>query len=133
MRHTKQSGWTAAALALTVFAAAPLFADDAKPSNKWRIEISEGANNDGTIRFALTPVGGEATQVQVPIKEGRSEDGVAKDVRDAFIAALPSEQYDVEVDDGEDVLVKLKGQTPKFTVTVLGSDVKGTRVEIERE
>jgi hypothetical protein len=130
MNQIRNIGWAALA---AVLIGAPAVADGVKPSNKWRIEISEGANTDGTIRFALTPVGGEMTQVQVNVKEGRSENDVAKDVRDAFKAALSSEKYDIEIDDGEDVLVKNKGQAPKFTVAFVASDVKGTRVEVERE
>jgi hypothetical protein len=37
-------------------------------SNKWRIEVSEGANSDGEIVFQVKPDGGEAMEVRVPIK-----------------------------------------------------------------
>ena len=43
----------------------------------------------------------------MPIKNGRSENNVAKDVRDGFKSGLSAE-YNVEVDDGEDVLIKAK-------------------------
>ena len=32
---------------------------DARTSNKWRIEFSEGANADGVIMFRVTPIGGQ--------------------------------------------------------------------------
>jgi hypothetical protein len=70
--------------------------------------------------------------VEVPVKKGRSENGVAKDVRDAFVRALPAGLYEVEVDDGEDVLVKNKSSAPEFSVAMTDSTVKGTRVEVER-
>ena len=122
-----------ATLAATVLAGSPAIADDAKPSHKWRIEISEGANSDGNLRFVVTPVGGDITTVDVPIKKGRGENDVAKDVRDGFTRALPAGQYEVEVDDGEDVLVKSKDPNPKFSLSMADSTVKGTRVHVEHD
>jgi hypothetical protein len=126
-------GWAVAALAASVLAGGAVLADDAKPSHKWRIEVSEGANNDGTIRFVVTPVGGELTTVEVPIKKGRGENDVAKDVRDGLIRALPKGVYEVEVDDGEDVLVKSKDPAPKFSLSMVDSTVKGTRIHVEHD
>lgn len=103
-----------------------------KLSNKWRIEVSEGANNDGTILFRVTPKEGTAVDVSVAIKDGRSEDGVARDIRDAFRATLDAKAYHAEVDDGEDVLVKKRGG-PDFEVRLVESTVKGTRLHIEKE
>ena len=50
--------------------AAPL-----KLSNKWRLEVSEGANNDGTLLFRVTPDKGTPQDVMVTLKKGRGEDG----------------------------------------------------------
>ena len=38
-------------------APAPAASPDLKYSNKWRIEVKEGANNDGVARFEVTPEG----------------------------------------------------------------------------
>ena len=126
-------GWAVAAIAASILTGSAAVADDTKPSHRWRIEVSEGANNDGTIRFVVTPVGGELTTVEVPIRKGRGENDVAKDVRDGFIRALPAGVYEVEVDDGEDVLVKAKGSAPKFSLAMVDSTVKGTRINVEHE
>jgi hypothetical protein len=107
-------------------------APNLKYSNKWRIEVREGANNDGVARFRLTPKGEAATEVTVNVKDGRSENGVASDVRDAFKAALDKKRFHVEIDDGEDVLVKKKGG-PDFSIELLESTLKGTRFDLERE
>ncbi len=131
MSHRRHLGWVVAAMAATVLAGTAI-AKDVKPSHAWRIEISEGANSDGTIRFAVTPMGGEMTTVAVPIKNGRAENNVAKDVRDGFKSALPAE-YKVEVDDGEDVLIKTKDPVPKFTVALVDSSVKSVRIDIEHD
>ena len=131
--------WAAAAAAQApTRAAATEAATQAAPghelrlSNKWRIEVSEGANNDGTILFRVTPKDGAPVDVSVAIKDGRGEDGVARDIRDAFKATLDSKEYHAEVDDGEDVLVK-KHRGPDFELKLIESTVKGTRLDIEKE
>ena len=115
-------------------AAAPAAAasPDLKYSNKWRIEVSEGANNDGVARFRVTPKGGDPVEVTVSIKDGRSENGVAADVKNAFKAALDTKAYKVEGDDFEDVLVKKKSG-PEFSIELVESTLKGTHFDLERE
>ena len=112
--------------------AAQAAAPKLKYSNKWRIEVKEGANNDGVARFRVTPKDGAAIDVTVNIKDGRSENGVARDVKDAFKAALDAKRFHVEGDDGEDVLVKKKGG-PDFAIELLESTLKGTHFDVERE
>jgi hypothetical protein len=113
-------------------AQAPAASPDLKYSNKWRIEVKEGANNDGVARFRVTPKGEAAVEVTVNIKDGRSENGVARDVKDAFKAALDAKRFHVEGDDGEDVLVKKKGGVD-FSIELLESTLKGTHFDLERE
>ena len=122
-----------AILASTVALAGAAAAQDALSlSNKWRIEVSEGANNEGTITFRVTPKEGTPVDVTVQIKDGRSENGVASDVREALKKALDPKVYKVEKDDGEDVLVK-KRKGPDFEVKLVESTVKGTRIGVEKE
>ena len=111
---------------------APVASPDLKYSNKWRIEVKEGANNDGVLRFRVTPKGEAPVEVTVNLKKGRSENGCAKDVRAAFEAALDPKHFHVERDDFEDVLVKKKGG-PDFALELLERTVKGTHVDLERE
>ena len=112
-------------------APAPAASPDLKYSNKWRIEVKEGANNDGVARFLVTPQGEAAIEVTVNIKDGRSENGVARDVKNTFKAALDAKRFHVEGDDGEDVLVKKKGG-PDFALQLLESTLKGTHFDLER-
>lgn len=102
-------------------------------SNKWRIEVSEGANNTGTLQFRLTPAQGSPVDVAATVREGRGENGVAEDIRDAFQAQLPADRFTVEIDDGEDVLVKKQDGQPDFALQLVQSTVLGTRVELDRE
>ena len=101
-------------------------------SNKWRLEVSEGANNDGVITIRVTPKEGTAIDVPVTLKKGRGEDGCARDIRDAFKAALDKDVYKIEIDDGEDVLVKTR-KGPDISVALVESTVKGTRINFNRE
>jgi hypothetical protein len=101
-------------------------------SNKWRLEVSEGANNDGTMLFRITPDKGTPQDVVVKLKKGRGEDGCARDIRDTFKAQLDKKTYHIEVDDGEDVLVK-KRKGPNFEIKLVESTVKGTRVNVTKE
>ena len=125
---------------LTGLVALPALAQESAPpaapelgySNKWRLEVSEGANNTGTMNFRVTPKGGAAIDIPVALKKGRGEDGCARDIRDTFKKALDKNVYKIEIDDGEDVLVKVhKG--PDIAIELVSSDVKGTRVNLGRE
>lgn len=115
-------------------ATAPVVAAPAelRYSNKWRIEVSEGANNTGVMRFRITPQGGTPIDIPVQLKKGRGEDGCSRDIKAAFKAALDRKIYKVEGDDEEDVLVK-KRKGPDFALELVDSTVRGTRVNLDRE
>lgn len=106
---------------------------DLKYSNKWRIQVKEGANNDGVLRFRMTPKGEAPVEISVQVKDGRSENGVAQDVNNAFKAALDAKRFHVEIDDGEDVLVKKKSNGVDTAIELLEDNIKGTHIKIERE
>jgi hypothetical protein len=115
--------------------AAPAQASPAAPlklSNKWRIKVREGANNTGTLLFRVTPDKGTATDIVVNIDKGRSENGVATDIKNTLKKVLDAKVYHVETDDGEDVLVK-KRKGPNFEVKFVESTLKGTRIYIDKE
>ena len=103
-------------------------------SNRWRLQVSEGADNDGVMTFRFTPKDGAPVDIPVHLKKGRGEDGCARDIRDAFRTVLDKKAYKIEVDDGEDVLVKKHlGHAPDFSIELVGSTVKGTRINFDRE
>jgi hypothetical protein len=104
-----------------------------RPENKWRIECSEGANSDGAIVFRVTPKDGAPLDVRVAIENGTSENAIARRIRDEFRKTLPKDDYSVETDDGEDVLVKARFGKPTFSLELVGKDVAGVRIDLERE
>jgi hypothetical protein len=102
-------------------------------SNKWRIEVSEGANSDGEIIFQVTPKGGTTQQVKVVVDDGESEDRVARNIKNTFEKQLDTSRYDIEMDDGEDVLVKKDLTEPAFSLVLVSSTVKAVRLRVEKE
>jgi hypothetical protein len=126
-------GAIATAVVSSIMLAALAFADAPSASNKWRIELSGQALTTGELVFRLTPKQGEATDISVNIKSGRAENNVAKDVRDAFAAKLSPERFSVEVDDGEDVLVKKKEGQPDFALELIDANVQNVSIKVEGE
>jgi len=100
--------------------------------NKWRLEFSGNAESDGRIVLELSPKQGEPQRATADIHKGRSENGVARDVRDA-LKAQAGQRYAVEVDDGEDVLVKKRRGEQDFVVTIVENTVDGVRINVDAE
>lgn len=121
------------AIVSSVLLAALAFADASPTSNKWRVELDGQALTSGSLVFRVTPRQGETTDVIVNIRSGRAENNVAKDVRDAFAAKLSPERYTVEVDDGEDVLVKKKDGQPDFALELVEVSVQNVSVKVDDE
>ena len=113
--------------------AAIAFADASPTSNKWRVELSGQALTSGELVFRVTPRQGEATDISVSIRSGREENNVAKDVRDAFAAKLSPQRYTVEVDDGEDILIKKKEGQPDFALELVEANVQNVSIKVEGE
>jgi len=100
--------------------------------NKWRLQFSGGAESDGRIVLELAPAEGEPLRATAQISKGRSENGVARDVA-AALQAQAGKRYDVEVDDGEDVLVKKHRGERDFIVTVVENRVRGVGIGVDAE
>ena len=71
--------------------------------NKWRLQFSGNAESSGELVLAFTPKDGAATEVRV------------------------------EVDDGEDVLVKRRWGRPRFNVSLVSNSVEGVRLNLDQE
>ncbi|MGH8263519.1 MAG: hypothetical protein ACRET4_08565 [Steroidobacteraceae bacterium] len=132
MDNLKSLSILAAALGIAWLGGA-LAGEDSDYSNKWRIECSGRAQGEGDIHFRVTPKEGEETEVDVAISQGRSENDVAHDIRDAFQSQLSPQRYHVESDDGEDVLIKVKEGTPDFSLVLVESTVEHVRLHLQRE
>jgi hypothetical protein len=105
----------------------------ADTSNKWRMAISGNAESPGKITVAVAKVGAVLANVDVDIVEGTSENDIAQRIRDELRLALPIGQYEVETDDGEDVLIKKSADIDDFEVKIANNTVAGTRIDLSRE
>jgi hypothetical protein len=108
-------------------------AGDLRYSNNWRIEVSEGANSDGEFVFHVTPEDGATQVVTVEVDDGEGENDVARTIKNAFEKQLDTGDYDIEVDDGEDVLIKKDASEPDFALQIISSTVKSVRLKVEME
>jgi hypothetical protein len=102
-------------------------------SNKWRLEVSGGSDSDGTIVVQLLGIGAVIAEVPVQIPDGTRENHVARRISEELRLQLPKDRYTVEVDDGEDVLIKKRSGVEDFEVRILSNTVKGTRIKVQRE
>jgi hypothetical protein len=104
----------------------------AEPSNKWRIEFDHSTDADSEFVLRFAPEGGAPIDVTTKLPKGTTENQAAQLTRKSLKAAL-GKGYNIDVDDFEDVLVKKKGKTPKFDVSVASSTVTGLTINLKRE
>ncbi len=123
---------TALRAALLALALLPGLALALPLENKWRLQFSGNAESAGEVVLAITPRGQEAIEVRVAIVEGTSENGVARAVRAGLREAI-GEDFKVESDDGEDVLVKRRLGRPRFNVTTVAITAEGVRLNLDQE
>ena len=131
IRHLQQAAVLAASIWLGIFSVTA-HAAEPKPVNKWRIVLNHTADNDGAITFRIAPAGKDPIDVETKIPRNTGENHAAKILRDSLKASL-GEGYHVETDDGEDVLIKRKGDTPKFIVTMVNSSLTGLEVKVKKD
>jgi hypothetical protein len=119
---------------LFVAAVFALFATAAQadPRSKWRVEFDHWADNEGEMTLRIAPLDGTPIDVVTKIPAKTTENQAADLVKGSLKASL-GKAYKVEVDDGEDVIVKRTGKTPKFELTLLNNTVSGLSVNIKRE
>ena len=121
---------TAALLAALTLAGAASAADSPAAVNKWHVLFNGTAENDGQLQFRMTPHEGEAVNVTIDIKRGRGVMFIARDVCDAFKSQLPKKRFKSEVFSDNQVLVKAGPGESEFALELMGSDVPGTRVQV---
>lgn len=119
----------AALVLLIVLAPTPAAAE---PSNKWRIVVDGSTRSGGTVVLRIAPVGGAAQDVTIQVPERTNENQIAKIMTRELKAAL-GKAIHVERDDFEDVLLKRRGKTPDFEVSLVNSSLAGTSFRFRRE
>lgn len=113
-------------------AAAPAAEAPLKYSNKWRIKFRGEAKSDGVLVFRMAQKGREPVQVSIAVKDGTNDDNIADLAEDALQKAFPRD-FNIEVDDGEDLLVKLAFWEGRSSLQLVSNDVRGLKIRIVRE
>jgi len=108
-------------------------AASAKPSNKWRIKCDHKADVAGVLVLRLTPEGQAAVDVTVDIPEGTHENNAARNIRKAIKSSSLGERYKVELDDGEDVLIKRRSRQPDIDLEILSNTAEGLSIKAHTE
>jgi hypothetical protein len=105
----------------------------AKPSGNWRIEFNSRADNDGVIILRIAPIegGGDPIDVETKVPKGTSENNVADLVSASLKATLGSKNYRIGTDDGEDVVIKTRGKTKKFELTMVSTTLTGLEIKVK--
>lgn len=111
----------------------PSVAIDANDSNKWRLQVSGGAESDGVIVITVTTADSQSIVTEIGINKGTGENHVARRIVRGLESQLPGDRFHVERDDGEDVLIKRKLGEGAFDVNVNSNTVKGVRINRDRE
>jgi hypothetical protein len=121
--------WMLVSASVLLFASAMAIAS---PSNKWRIQVSSDADSDGVVVFHIAPVKDPAVDISVAIPKDANENHVARLIRDQLRAKLGN-SYRIEVDDGEDVLIKKHLGDANFDLTITQQTAKGVRITLDKE
>jgi hypothetical protein len=105
----------------------------AKPSGNWRIKFNHAADNDGSIVLRIAPIegGGDPVDVETKVPKGTTENNVADLVVVALKATLGSDNYRIGTDDGEDVVIKTRGKTKKFELTMVSTSLTGLDIKVK--
>lgn len=121
-----------AALAAAVTCGPAVAADEPAPGS-WRIRCYGGADSHGWIVLSFVEGGEVRAEISAPIPNGTPENDVARRVRKSLRRALPADQYRVEVEGGENVVVTAKGDAQPFEIRLLRNTASGTVVTVVRE
>jgi hypothetical protein len=122
---------TDASTSTAAVAATP--AKDLRYTDDYRISVDEDAESDGEIVFGLTPKGGTTQDVKVAIKKGTNENNVAREIKNAFVAQIGTKDYNIEMEDGENVIIERSMGAKDYSLVLASSSVKGITVKVHRD
>ena len=120
----------AAALAL---ASTTAKAENADTSNKWRVQVAGESTADGVVLVRLSEIGNVIAEIPVTVPKHSDKKGVAQRIRDSLNGSLDANRYTVEVDDGNDVLVKAQEDVKDFELAIVRNTADGTEVTVDKE
>jgi hypothetical protein len=102
-------------------------------TDDYRISVNHDAESDGEIVFRVTPKEGTAKDITVAIKKGTSENDVAGVIKKAFVEQLGTKEQNIEMEDGENVIIERSMGEKDISLVLVSSTVKGASVTVHRD
>jgi len=127
-------GVLAVAQAQSTAPAAPAAAQAKRPGdagNAWRIKFDRSAKADGVLHFRLWPYNAEPIDINIPVKQGQTENAMARMTSDAFQAALDNNDFASDVKK-DFAFVRAKHGNRRFALELLEHPA-GTDIDLYRE
>lgn len=126
--------WSGALLATALaLATVPASAESPDTSNRWRLKAGGESTADGVIVIRLSEIGSAVAEIPVSVPKHTAKKGVAERIRDSLNAGLEHDRYKVEVDDGEDVIVKAREDVKDFEIAIVSNTADGIEVRLDKE
>lgn len=120
-------------------AAAPAAAPATAPAKKlsytddYRINVNHDADSDGQIVFQVVTKKDPVTKdITVQIKKGTSENNVAQAIKKAFVEQLGTKGYNIEMEDGENVIIEGSGGR-QYSLVLVSTSVNGVKVSVHHD
>ena len=127
LAHTRP--WLAAVL--VAYGALAMAADE--PLNAWRIECKGGADAHGQVVLSFSEDEGSTTRIPVAIPNDTPENKIARRIRQELRQFLPKDDYEVDIDGGETVVVIASDAARRFEIRLQQNTVPGTEIIVTRE
>jgi hypothetical protein len=102
-------------------------------TDDYRISVDDDANSDGEIVFRMTWKDGGSKDVTVPIKKGTNENEIARTIKAAFVEQIGTKKYNIEMEDGENVIIERSGGKGDTSLVLVSNSVKNVDVKVHRD
>ena len=124
---------TSIALAQAPAAAPTASTEKLSYTDDYRISVDDDANSDGEIVFRVTNKDGTTKDVTVAIKKGTNENSVAGAIKKAFVEQLGTKDYNIEMEDGENVIIERSGGKGDTSLVLVSNSVKNVDDKVHRD
>jgi hypothetical protein len=130
--------------AVAVLASSLAFAQDPAPAtaapakklsytDDYRISVNHDADSDGTVVFqVVTKKDAKTTDITAQVKKGTSENAISRVIKAAFKEQLGTHGYNIEGEDGENVIIEGSGGK-KYSLVLVSSTVKGVDIKVHHD
>jgi hypothetical protein len=116
---------------LALLAPCAMAVNDPPLAEAWNIRPSGIASSSGDIVLRVTPPdGSDPVEITVPVLAGADDVTVARSIRRALNSQLRSDQFDVTVGEGANVLVTNPRSGAIFSVGLVTSDIDNMRIAV---